>query len=196
MNNNRDLRFAFFAGLVTAFLLLPILLNLGKLNVYTAAAALAYPFAALIGMWVAKKIFANVLWILQFAKFALTGAMNTVLDAGILNLLSYLTGIYAGGWIVALNSISFIVAVTNSYFWNKHWTFARADGAKAVEYLEFIGVAFVGLLLSNGIVYAVTTYIPTDGLTPAMVENIAKIIATAIVMFWNFTGFKFFVFKA
>jgi putative flippase GtrA len=196
MNNNRDLRFAFFAGLITAFLLLPILLNLGKLNVYTAGAALAYPFMAVAGMWVVKKIFENVLWIFQFAKFALTGFMNTVLDAGILNLLSYLTGIYSGTWIVVLNSISFIIAVTNSYFWNKHWTFARADSAKAVEFLEFIGVGLVGLLLSNGIVYAVTTYVPTDGLSPALVENLAKIVATAVVLFWNFAGFKFFVFKA
>ena len=157
---------------------------------------LAYPFAALVGMWVVKKIFINILWLFQFAKFALTGFMNTVLDAGILNFLSYLTSIYSGVWIVGPNSISFIIAVTNSYFWNKHWTFAREDGAKAVEFLEFISVGFIGLLLSNGIVYAVTTYAPTDGLSSVIVLNIAKVLATAVVMFWNFAGFKFFVFKA
>lgn len=196
MINNRDLKFAFAAGLLTAVLLLPILLNLGKLNNFTAAVSLAYPFLALIGMFAVKKIFENVLWIFQFSKFALTGVMNTILDMGLLNFLSYWTGIYSGWMIVVLNSVSFVVAVTNSYFWNKHWTFARTDSAKATEYLEFIGVAFVGLLLSNIIVYGVTTYVPTDGLKPAMVENLAKILATVIVMFWNFTGFKFFVFKA
>lgn len=197
MNNNRDLKFAFYAGLITAFLFLPILANLKLLNIYLAVAViLGWPLLTILGMWITEKLMSRILWLYQFAKFVVTGFMNTALDMGLLNLLSYSTGIYSGKYIVVLNSISFAVAVTNSYFWNKHWTFERAEGARAAEYLKFIAVSAIGLALSGVIVYAMTTFVPTDGFSPALLENIAKIVATAAVLFWNFAGFKFFVFKA
>jgi putative flippase GtrA len=193
---SRDAKFAVVAGLMTGILLLPIMTNLGFLDFYKGIAAIVFvPIIWLVGMKVVESLTARFLWLYQFAKFIVTGFMNTTLDMGILNLLSYTTGIYSGKEILVLNSISFAVAVTNSFFWNKYWTFASGDVTKATEYMRFLGVSLIGLILSGGIVFVVTTYVPTASLTPAMVENIAKVLATSIVLFWNFAGFKFLVFR-
>jgi putative flippase GtrA len=133
----------------------------------------------------------------QFFKFSVVGFLNTSLDFGVLNFLSYLTGIYSGFNIIFLNSASFFIAIVNSYFWNKYWTFNQSSGVKGGEFLKFFVIGFGGLILNSFLVYAITTFIPPfDGLTPQLLENLAKILATIVSLFWNFIGLKFFVFKA
>lgn len=132
----------------------------------------------------------------QFVKFSVVGFLNTSLDFSVLNFLSYLTGIYSGFNIIFLNSVSFFIAIINSYFWNKYWTFNQSSGVKGEEFLKFFVVGFGGLVLNSFLVYAITTFIPLfDGLTPQLLENLAKILATVVSLVWNFIGFKFFVFK-
>jgi|SRR3989338_10871133 len=133
----------------------------------------------------------------QIFKFVIVGFLNTALDFGVLNFLSWLTGIYSGFNIIFLNSASFSIAIVNSYFWNKYWTFNQSSGVKGGEFLKFITIGLGGLALNSSIVYAITTFIPFfDGLTPQLLENFAKILATIVSLFWNFIGYKFFVFKA
>ena len=64
----------------------------------------------------------------QLSKFFLVGGMNVLVDLGILNLLIFASGIAAGLWYSVFKGISFLVAATNSYFWNKHWTFETERG--------------------------------------------------------------------
>lgn len=131
----------------------------------------------------------------QIFKFAIVGFLNTSLDFGVLNLLSYFTGIYSGFYIIFLNSAAFLVAVINSYFWNKYWTFNQQGGIKGEEFLKFIAVSFIGLALNSFLVYTITTFASFFDMTPQLLENFAKILATAVSLVWNFTGYKFFVFK-
>lgn len=135
----------------------------------------------------------------QVSKFVVVGFINTGIDFGVLNLLMFLTGIYSGRWIIALNSISFAVAVINSYLWNKYWTFKKEGsetGQIAKEFSQFLVVSIVGISLNSGIVYGISTFIPAlFGLSPALWVNFAKVLATAVSMAWNFTGYKFVVFK-
>ena len=122
--------------------------------------------------------------------------MNTGLDFLILNLLMWWTGIYSGGWIILLNMISFSVAVFNSYFWNKYWTFRDKDRIDVKELSQYIIVTLIGVSINTGIVFLITTFVqPMFGLGPELWANLAKVGATGFSLIWNFAGYKFFVFK-
>lgn len=131
----------------------------------------------------------------EFLKFSAVGCSNLIIDFALLNLLSFATGIYAGFGIVVLNVIAFAVAVTNSYFWNKFWTFRRAGPLRPGEYSKFFAVNAVGSFMNSGVVYTVTTLIgPAGGIHPQLWLNIAKVIALPFSTAWNFLGSKFFIF--
>ncbi len=134
---------------------------------------------------------------LQFGKFVIVGFINTAIDFAVLNLLMYLTNIYKGPEIIIFNAISFTAAVTNSYLMNKYWTFGdRSRTGAAKQFVEFLAVSIIGIILNTAIVYSVTTLIqPMFGLGVKLWANFAKVIATAVVLGWNFIGYKFFVFK-
>ena len=107
------------------------------------------------------------------------------------------TGVTAGFILGGVNVPGFIVAVVSSYFWNKFWTFkAGGNGGVMQDFLKFLAVVTVGLILNSGLIILITTVIsPFFGVSATTHLNIAKIIATILVLFWNFLGLKFLVFK-
>ncbi|MFH1671257.1 MAG: GtrA family protein [Candidatus Portnoybacteria bacterium] len=141
---------------------------------------------------ISKKLIA------QISKFVVIGTLNTGIDFAVLNLLIWWTGIYSGKWIILLNTIAFSVAVINSYFWNKHWTFkAEQEGeSKIKEFSQYVAVTLVGLILNTAVVYLITTFIPPMfGTSKELWVNLAKVVATGVSLVWNFIGYKFIVFK-
>lgn len=143
-----------------------------------------------------RKIFQKFPTLLQFIKFATIGVLNTVIDFGILNILMWVTRIYKGPWIFLFNTISFSCAATNSYFFNKYWTFGELSKIRAGQFAKFFLISVGGALINSGIVFSVTTFIPPAfGLGKALWANLAKVIATAIAWTWNFFMYKFVVFK-
>jgi glycosyltransferase AglD len=136
--------------------------------------------------------------IAQFSKFVVVGLVNTAIDFGVLNLLVFLTGIETGIGIAVLNSIAFAAAVTNSYFMNKHWTFGvKGEAAKTTEVSKFLLISLIGLGINSGIVYGVTNFVtpPFVEIGPVSWINLSKVIATGLSLIWNFSGYKFLVFK-
>jgi len=132
----------------------------------------------------------------QIFKFGVIGVFNTALDFGVLNLLMYLTGSYGGSGIIPLNIISFSVAVTNSYFWNKFWTFKDKTNTSSKEFGQFVLVSVVGVALNTAMVFAITTFVPpVGGLGKEIWANLAKVAATGLSLVWNFIGYKFIVFR-
>ncbi len=143
-----------------------------------------------------KKIFQRFPTLLQFIKFAIIGVLNTAIDFGILNLLMWGFGMYKGSWILLFNTISFSIAATNSYFINKYWTFGELSKIRAGQFAKFFIISFGGAVINSGIVFSITTFIPpVFGLSEELWANFAKVIATAIAWIWNFTMYKFVVFK-
>lgn len=133
----------------------------------------------------------------QLAKFIIVGGINTGIDFFVLNLEMFLTGITSGPSMLLLNSLSFSVATTNSFFMNKHWTFQDKDEKKAgVKFSQFLIVSIIGITINGAVVYLVTSFIdPVFGLSPQLWANVAKLFATGLSLVWNFVGYKFFVFK-
>ena len=133
----------------------------------------------------------------QFWRYVLIGILNTAIDFAVLNILIKITGITSGNGLIPLNIVSFTIAVTNSYFMNKNWSFADAsssDGGK--KFSLFLVVSIIGAILNTTIVRVVATNIhPVFGFSPQLWVNVAKAVATGVSLVWNFAGYKIFVFK-
>ena len=137
----------------------------------------------------------------QFIRFFLVGILNTGIDFAVLNFLIYLTGKSSGIYFPIFKSISFIVAVTNSYFMNKHWTFKVSDlnagnGTKINEFLKFLGIYIIGGGINVGVATYVVNYVSAPiGFSPVLWANVGAFFAVAFTLTWNYIGMKIFVFK-
>ncbi len=129
----------------------------------------------------------------RFLKFAVVGTIGAFVDFGILYLLHVIVG-----WPLALsNTISFTCAVLSNFTWNRLWTYPDSRSKPLTAQLgQFFIVNIAGWAINTGILLTLNQ--PLTGLVTAMSilpdptvavklgYNAAKVVATAIVMFWNF----------
>ncbi len=132
----------------------------------------------------------------QFAKFSAVGTLNNAIDFGIVNFLIFLTGI-AGGWGYSIfKTISFIAGTTNSFFWNKFWTFGATAKPHSREVMKFYSFAIVGGIINVSVASFVVNGIHAPaGIIPKVWANIGTLAGVAGSFLWNFLSYKFFVFK-
>ena len=129
----------------------------------------------------------------RFAKFSIVGSFNFFVDITILNSLSYITGFNKGIFAAIFSAISFIVANISSYQMNKRWTFK--SNSENSRYKIFLTISIVGVLINAIVVYNFTTHINQPYFSDIMWLNISKIIATLLVVFFNYFGYKKYVFN-
>ena len=55
----------------------------------------------------------------QFVKFGIVGSLGTVINIGVLTMLTELAGVHY----ILSALVAIFVAMTSNFFWNKHWTF-------------------------------------------------------------------------
>ncbi len=148
---------------------------------------------ALFVMWFLSRFLP---FLYQFGKFAAVGALNTMIDLGLLNFLIIITDISAGLYFGLFKAISFLAAVTNSYYWNKFWTFGSRLPATLKEYVRFAFFTVIGLLINVSIAsFIVSVLGPLFGSSPKTWANIGALIATVVSLLWNFFAYKYIVFK-
>ncbi len=118
----------------------------------------------------------------RFVKFALVGALGAVIDFALLNLLR---GTF--GWPLLLaNTVSVSVAIISNFTWNRLWTYPESRAIKKRNQLPKFGlVNLAGLLINNLIVLGIDALLVSYVGEPWS-YNIAKAIAIAVVLFWNF----------
>lgn len=185
-------------GVIIGFFLILPEINLGLGNKYPyiyILSVIGLPILCVVGIFIAKLLFSRMPAIFQFIKFGVTGVSNTAVNFGIVNAFVYFTDITKGPWVIVFSTIAFIASLSNSYFWNSHWSFKNQQKRTFKEFMVFALVTVVGLVLNSGIVFTMTQFTPPDGISGKLWINIANVIATMVVMFWNFFGFKLIVFK-
>src|SRR5215216_6916365 len=79
-------------------------------------------------------------WI-QLAKFTAVGASGYVVNLVVYTLLLKAAGLHYLGAAVG----SFLVAVSNNYWWNRHWTFRSDRGHFAYQGMRFFVVSLLAL---------------------------------------------------
>ncbi len=109
----------------------------------------------------------------------------------------YISGITTGLPYVLFRGVSALMAIINSYFWNKHWTFQKNHSTTSLdEFYKFIMIVSVGFLIDILIAsYIVLIMGPQFGLSEKIWANFGAIASIFIVFIWNFIGYKLFVFK-
>ena len=196
--NKTDYAIAAFVGFFGGIFAIPTAYNLGLRDPYVL---LALPWVGALlwaaGIWLGNILARRVAFLAQFSKFVAVGFLNTAIDFGVLNLLSRLSGVTAGLIIGGVNLPGFLVAIFNSYLWNKLWVFGdRGSGPLFRDFPKFFAVTGIGVLLNSGIVILLTTYVPPLlGMSAEVWLNASKVAATLITLFWNFAGYKFVVFR-
>ena len=140
----------------------------------------------------------------QFSRFLVVGVLNTGVDLVVLNAETLLTGVKEGGGYALQKGISFCVAVTCSYFLNKHWTFGvpRTDERKG-RFSRFFVVSVMGAAINIAVATFVATYVkpmavPFIGaglLADQAWVTISAVCGSGAAFLWNFFGYKHVVFK-
>ena len=154
------------------------------------------PVLCTAGIYIAHKIGKNWLTVRQFSKYALVGFSNLTIDFGVLNILIYLTDRDRGVYFTVFKAVSFSFALINSYLWNKFWSFENRDVSRAGrQFITFVTVALGGLLINVVIASYIVNTIHVDSVSSKIWANIGAIISGFAVIAWNFTGYKFIVFR-
>lgn len=119
----------------------------------------------------------------QIVKFGLVGVIATVIDYAILMFLSQVIG-----WDPVLSSgISFTISLVFNYLASMKYVFVRKeDMDRRKEFGIFVVLSLIGLAL-NQVCMTIGTSILGSG---AIAVTVNKVIATAIVMVWNFLSRK------
>lgn len=138
--------------------------------------------------WIVIRLALRRQIIRQFIKFGVVGAICSLIDWGVFFLIKFLTGWQVQSLKQLIKAFSFIISASSSYILNRKWTFRSAERAIAKQALKFYLVATVGLILNNIIFYFATGVIHLR-------DIYGLLIATLIVMFWNFSANKIWVFK-
>lgn len=126
----------------------------------------------------------------RFLRFLTVGSLGTLLDFGLLTLLKP-----AGVPTLPANSLSYSAGIINNFILNRRWTFAGAPNAPwSIQLLQFALVSLSGLALNSGLVFLLEA--PLGGLLgrPEWGYLPAKVIATGIVVLWNYLGNRLWTF--
>jgi putative flippase GtrA len=188
-------------GLFFGLLLSPILSNIKlpflELNAATIVLiVIGFVVFADFALWAASLVSRRIPIALQVAKFCAIGALNTLLDLGVLNILIFLTAIATGYWYSIFKGVSFLAAATNSYFLNRYWTFGMKEDANIREFGQFLAVSLIGFGLNVGVASLLVNAVGHPvSISPERWANIGALVATVCAMGWNFIGYKFIVFK-
>ena len=117
----------------------------------------------------------------RFLRFAMVGAIGAVVDFGMLNFFHLVFHLP----VVISNIFSFTLAVLSNSTWNRFWTYPDSRSKPIGGQLsQFFLVNLAGLAI-NTLVLAGLLGITTH-LFGRLGYNVAKVVATGIVMFWNF----------
>ena len=203
-NNKKDLWLSLTAGFLCGLLFIPYYKIMGKTEVglwkgllFVIGFSAFAPIGMTVAFWLRKKM----MIFYQVAKFILVGGLNTLVDWGVLALLIGLVGAPTDPVYIGFKGFSFVAASTNSYFWNKFWTFQKNNETKkeeggSKEFLKFFIVSLIGFALNLGVAYLIVRVLGVQfGFNGNQWKLVGAMAGTIAGLVWNFLGYKLVVFK-
>jgi putative flippase GtrA len=119
----------------------------------------------------------------QFMKFGVVGTIAFLIDYGVLMLLNQGFGMDAT--IAAF--ISYIISVIFNYVASMRYVFTRRDDiSRRREFTIFVVLSLIGLVINEIIMYFGVMALGNS----ALMVTAVKLLATVIVMVWNFFSRK------
>jgi dolichol-phosphate mannosyltransferase len=119
----------------------------------------------------------------QLVKFCVVGATGYVVNLAVYAALLRGADIHY----VPAAIGSFLVAVTNNYWWNRHWTFRGQRGHVVFQGLRFLVVSTIALVANLVVLHALVTF----GLGEVLAQALAIMLVTPV----NFVGNKLWSFR-
>jgi len=121
-------------------------------------------------------------WI-QLFKFAVVGGTGTVLNLAVFTLLA--VGLDVHHLVAA--TIAFLVAVTNNFWLNRHWTFGAKDGHAGFQAARFFTVSVFAFAIQLGVLELLVSGLGTPKVAA---QAVSLVVATP----FNFLGNKMWSF--
>lgn len=116
----------------------------------------------------------------QFLKFGVVGVLAFFIDFGILVALTELAGLNP----VLSATVSFTVSVVFNYVASMRYVFThRDDMSKRREFAIFVVLSVIGLGINDAMMWVGAERLGLNYM-------VVKVVATAVVMVWNFVSRK------
>lgn len=117
---------------------------------------------------------------LEFVRYGLSAILALGVDYSILVVLTEFTAVHY----LAAAAVAFAAGTVVSYGLSVSWGFEhRAFQDPRMEFFVYAAIGLAGLLLTQGILFSATDVLGFD-------YRISKLLAVAIVFFWNFGARK------
>jgi putative flippase GtrA len=123
-------------------------------------------------------------WV-QLAKFCAVGGSGYVVNIAVFSLAVAIGDVHH----LVAATLAFLVAVTNNFWWNRHWTFSARDGHAGFQAARFLTVSVGAFVLAAAILE-----ILVNGF--GLPEIPAQAISIAAATPFNFVGNKMWSFSA
>ena len=121
-------------------------------------------------------------WV-QLGKFCAVGASGYIINLAVYTALLKWAGLHYLG----AAAVSFCAAVSNNYWWNRHWTFRGERGHFAYQGMRFAVVSAVALAANLGVLQLLVAL----GVGKVLAQAIAIVAVTPL----NFVGNKLWSFR-
>jgi dolichol-phosphate mannosyltransferase len=119
---------------------------------------------------------------LQLFQFGIVGVSGYLINLAVFAIVNNGLGIHY----IAAAILAFCVAVTNNFWWNRHWTFDAKHGHAGFQAARFFTVSVLALVVN-----LIALKLLVGG---GMSELPAQAISVAIAMPFNFIGNKLWTF--
>jgi putative flippase GtrA len=136
----------------------------------------------------------------RFLKFGAVGLIGSVIDFGVLNLLTIVIK-----WpLIPSSMISFTLAVINNFVLNRLWTYPESRQFSVYKQLaQFAVVSCIGLAIRTPLLSVMDKFLTSLAakliphvLTPTIVgHNLALAFVICVVMLWNYIINRLWTFR-
>jgi putative flippase GtrA len=121
---------------------------------------------------------------LQLIKFCAVGGSGYVVNLCVFALCVEVLGLHH----LIGATVAFVVAVTNNFWWNRHWTFKAGQGHAGFQAARFFVVSVAAFLFAASVLELLVSVV---GLPELPSQAIAIVVATPL----NFIGNKMWSFR-